>query len=86
MIVLVLLTFADLFIFVFNVLILTRVITSYIAKPGNRFYEGLVSITEPMLAPVRRLMPQAPGVDLAPLVTFFLLQGIQLLLHAIFGA
>lgn len=86
MITLVLLTFADLFIFVFNVLILARVIISYIALPGNRWYDGLVSLTEPVLAPVRRLMPKVPGVDLAPLATFFALQGVQLLLHAVFDA
>jgi YggT family protein len=81
-----LLTFVDLFVLVFNVLLLARVISSYIASPHGRFYEGLVSITEPVLAPVRRLLPKSPGLDLTPLVAFFLLQGLQMLLHGVVGA
>jgi YggT family protein len=86
MIVLVLLTFVDLFVFVFNILILVRVIGSYIMQPGSKLQERLIAVTEPLLAPVRRLLPQAPGLDLAPLAAFFGLQGIQLLLHSVLGA
>jgi YggT family protein len=80
------LTFVDLFVFVFNILLLVRVISSYVANPHGRFYQGLVSVTEPVLVPVRRLLPKSPGLDLAPLAAFFLLQGVQLLLHAVAGA
>jgi YggT family protein len=86
MITLVLLTFLDLFVTVFNILLITRVIMSYIVKPGNRFYAWVVSITEPLLGPVRRLLPQTPGIDLAPLVTFFVLQGVQYAAHWLAGA
>jgi YggT family protein len=53
------------------------VVASYIANPHGSFYQGLVGVTEPVLAPVRRVMPATPGLDLAPLVVFFLLQGLQ---------
>lgn len=86
MISLVVLTFVDLFVMIFNLLLLTRVIASYVANPAGRFYAGLVSITEPVLVPVRKLLPTAPGLDLAPLVTFFLLQGVQYGVHWLAGA
>lgn len=73
----VILNFVDLFVFVFNILIVTRVVASYIANQQGRFYQGLVGVTEPVLAPIRRLLPQTPGFDLAPLVAFLLLQGLQ---------
>ncbi len=86
MITLVLLTFVDLFVFIFNIILIVRIVSSYFANPHGGFYQGLVSITEPVLAPVRRLLPQTPGLDLAPLAAFFLLQGVQLLLHKLTGA
>jgi YggT family protein len=85
MIVLVALAFIDLFVTVFNILLIIRVISSYVVKPGNRFFAWIVGVTEPVLAPVRQLLPQTPGLDLAPLVTFFLLQGVQFAAHKLAG-
>lgn len=79
-------TFVDLFVTIFNLLLIARVLGSYILRPSGRLYVGLVELTEPMLVPVRRLLPKTPGVDWAPLVTFFLLQGLQILVHWAFGA
>jgi uncharacterized protein YggT (Ycf19 family) len=59
-----------------------RVIMSFFARPGNVFFGWLLSVTEPVLAPVRRVLPQTPGFDFAPLAAFFLLQGLQYLVHA----
>lgn len=80
------LTFVDLFVRVFSLILLARVILSYFMTPGNAFYDGLVNVTEPVLAPVRKLLPAMGGLDLAPLVTFFLLQGVQILLHSVVGS
>jgi YggT family protein len=84
MITAVLLVFFDLFASIFKVLLLARVISSYFANPSSGWYQGLVNITEPVLAPVRRMLPAMGGFDLAPLVTFFLLQGLQALLYGMF--
>jgi uncharacterized protein YggT (Ycf19 family) len=83
---LVVLTFIDLFVSIFNLILLVRVVASYIAQPGGRFYSSIVNITEPVLIPVRRMLPAMPGVDLAPLVTFFLLEGLQYMVHWWFNA
>jgi uncharacterized protein YggT (Ycf19 family) len=83
---LVLITFVDLFVRVFNLLLVVRALASFIARPEGRFYQGLVSVTEPVVAPVRRVLPQTPAMDFAPIITFFLLQGLDILLHMVLHA
>ena len=78
---LVLSTFIDLFVLVFNTLLILRVLLGYMVQESNNFFQTLISLTEPLLMPVRKLLPNSPGVDFAPLVTFFLLQGLQYLAH-----
>ena len=85
MIWLVLLKFVDLFVAVFNTLLIARVVASYIMRPENSFYGALVGMTEPLLVPVRKLLPRGGFVDWAPLVAFFVLQGLQYAVHALLG-
>ena len=80
MLLLVIATFVDLFVPLFSFLIIVRVVASYVARHDGRFYLGMTNLTEPLLAPVRRVMPATPGFDLAPLIVLFALQGIQLLI------
>jgi YggT family protein len=86
MLVIIFLTFLDLFVPIFTFLVLIRVIASYFADPSGAFLGGLTSITEPVLAPVRKLLPQISGLDLAPLAVFFLLQGLQTMAHILLNA
>ena len=76
-------TFVNLFVPAFSLIVLVRVIMSYFAGPDNRLYEMLVNITEPVLAPVRKRLPQSPGIDFAPLVTLLVLQVLQTLLSGL---
>jgi YggT family protein len=78
-------TFVDLFVFIFNGLIIARVLMSYFVPESNGFYQGLINLTEPILAPLRKALPRSSGVDFAPLAAFFLLQGIQILAHNLLG-
>ncbi|NLO11949.1 MAG: YggT family protein [Candidatus Cloacimonetes bacterium] len=69
----VIIIFAMRLIQVYSYLILIRVIMSWvISDPYNKIYYFLVSITEPLLAPIRKLLP-AMGLDLSPIIAFFLL-------------
>ncbi len=79
----VLVTFVDLFVTAFNFLLLIRIIMSWIYRdPGANRASGLIfNVTEPVLAPVRRVVPAMGMLDLSPLVTFFLLQFLQILVH-----
>lgn len=83
--VLIVLTFVDLFVFIFNGLIIARVLMSYIVPESNSFYQNLINLTEPILAPLRKALPQSSGIDFAPLAAFFLLQGLQILAHNLLG-
>ncbi|MGB1465995.1 MAG: YggT family protein [Alcanivorax nanhaiticus] len=57
--------------------VLIRVILSWVAPdPYNPMVRVIVQITEPIMAPVRKLLPPMGGFDLSPL---FVLLGIQLL-------
>ncbi|GAB4427593.1 MAG: YggT family protein [Chloroflexi bacterium OHK40] len=71
----------------FNVLlfaILGRVLISWIDPMGNmRITQILREITEPILAPIRSILPSIGMIDLSPLVAMLL---IQLLHNLILGA
>lgn len=43
----------------------------------GRLWDTLVRLTEPALAPIRRIMPNLGGIDLSPIVLIFLLQILQ---------
>lgn len=54
--------------------IFVRVIFSWIAfDPSNPLYIVVHDITEPILAPIRQLMPRIGMIDLSPMVASFLL-------------
>lgn len=74
----VLATFIILFVQVYNVLIIARVLSSWVVPDlrANKITAVIFDLTEPVLAPVRAILPKSQFLDLAPLVTFFLLQGL----------
>lgn len=74
----VLATFIILFVQVYNILIIARVLSSWVVPDlhSNKITAVIFDLTEPLLAPVRSLLPKSQFLDLAPLVTFFLLQGL----------
>jgi YggT family protein len=65
-------------------LLFARIILSWFpVQPGGviaGIYSFLYTITEPVLGPVRRLIPPLGGFDLSPIIVFF---GIEILLRAI---
>jgi YggT family protein len=55
-------------------LIFGRVILSWVnPRPTNEFLLMIVRVTEPVLAPIRSMIP-IKGVDLSPIVVFLLLR------------
>lgn len=60
--------------------VLIRVILSWVAPdPYNPFTAIMTQITEPVMAPVRRVMPARGGLDLSPLVVLLGLQFLMVL-------
>lgn len=68
---------------IYSYVILARVLLSWIIRdPFNRYYLFLLRITEPVLSPIRRLLPQM-GVDISPIIVFLL---IDVLIRIISGS
>ena len=58
-------------------LIFVRVILGWVnPKPRNEYLLMVVKVTEPVLAPIRALIPLR-GIDLSPIVAFLLLQALM---------
>jgi len=58
-----------------TVAIFGRVLMSWVSPRGNDPISSMLyQVTEPILAPIRRVMPQMGMLDLAPLVAILILQ------------
>lgn len=59
---------------VYTWVILARVVLSWVnPNPRNELLLWVIRLTEPVLAPLRRLLP-FPGLDLSPLLAWLLIQ------------
>ena len=77
------------------ILILGRAVLSWIVRYGkynsklNRAFEVVTSLTEPLIAPVRRFLSRfinTGPLDLAPIVTFFIIVIISRIVTSILVA
>jgi len=66
-----------------TLLIIVNSIVSYFLRPFHPIRSVLDKILEPMLAPIRRLIPPTVGFDFSPIVLIILLQVISAILIAI---
>ncbi|HHB89852.1 MAG TPA: YggT family protein [Anaerolineae bacterium] len=58
--------------------ILIRVLLSWVrVDPYNPLVRILYQITEPILAPFRRLIPPTAGLDFSPILAFFALEVLR---------
>ena len=54
------------------IILLARVVLSWVQiDPGNPLVNLINQLTEPLLAPIRNLLPQGGGLDFSPMVAFF---------------
>ena len=73
---------------VFNLLqiiIIVRVVLSWIShNPSNQFIQIIYQVSEPILKPIREILPlTGMGFDLSPIVAFFLLGFLKKILLAV---
>ena len=58
-------------------LVLGRVIVSWVdPRGGNQLSQFLIQATEPLLAPIRRMLPQTGMVDFSPLILMLILGAV----------
>lgn len=80
----ILLTFVNILVWVLGAAILARVIVSWLAvgpRTNNPLVAFIYQITEPILAPIRRVLPRTGMIDLSPMVALLLLWLLQQLLR-----
>lgn len=76
-----LLSFLRLLIEILTFAIIARALLSWFPiRPGNPVMLFLYSITEPILAPIRQIIPSLGAIDISPLIAILLLQIIAYLL------
>ncbi|MBL0691083.1 MAG: YggT family protein [SAR324 cluster bacterium] len=65
-----------------TILILIRVVLSWVMRPSNHpLYVLLIKLTEPILSPLRRIIPHINGIDISPMLALLLLQIIDNMLY-----
>lgn len=75
----------DLLLQLFRLALLARIILSWFPNVDRRnpFIQILYDITEPVLRPVREMLPPSGMFDFSPLIVFVLIQVISTVLHNI---
>ena len=65
----------------YSFVLLARVLLSWVnLAPDNPLVTGVHRLTEPVLAPLRRVLPSGGGFDFSPLAVFLLIRLAQALL------
>ena len=69
-----------------TLLVILHVVLSYFMSPYHAVRRAVDGIVEPLLAPIRRLMPQTGMLDFSPMVLIILVQIVARLLIGLFIA
>jgi YggT family protein len=81
----ILVNIVDILVIILTIAIFARVIVSWIVVGGSGGQNSIVvfiyQITEPILAPIRKIMPRTGAIDLSPMVALLLLYAIQWLIR-----
>ena len=65
----------------FSILLIAYVVLSYFMDPYHPVRHTVNRIVEPILAPIRRIMPQTGMMDFSPLVAIILVQILEFILE-----
>jgi|YelNatPaOPRAMG01_1025707.scaffolds.fasta_scaffold176556_2 YggT family protein len=77
-------TFINLLFWTLNLAILIRVIVSWLnVNPYNPFLSLVYQITDPILEPLRRIIPPLGMIDITPIIAMLLLSVVQQVLLSI---
>ena len=66
------------------VLIFIKVILSWFLPPDNKIKYILDQMVEPLLAPIRKIMPASMGLDFSPMILIILIQIVRVILIRLF--
>ena len=70
--------FIDILVRLLSLAILVRVLLSWIPIDRNgRFAEIILQITEPVVGPIRKVLPTLGGLDFSPMIAMILLDMVR---------
>jgi YggT family protein len=69
---------------VLSILILIYSFLSFLLSPFHPIRQTLSQVVEPMLTPIRRVVPAVGGLDFSPLILMVLIQVVGSILISIF--
>jgi YggT family protein len=69
---------------VFSIIVIVKVILSYFLSPYNNIRQVFDHLVDPLLVPIRRLIPQIANLDFSPIILLLLLQLVQRILLSFF--
>lgn len=79
-------SFIDLLFYALNLAILIRVVVSWLnVNPYNPFISLIYQVTDPILEPLRRIIPPLGMLDITPIIALLLLSVVQQVLLTIVG-
>ncbi|HPY97057.1 MAG TPA: YggT family protein [Candidatus Cloacimonadota bacterium] len=58
------------------VIVIRAIISWFSPDPYNPLYRALISITEPILEPFRRVLPSFGGLDFSPIIVILIIEYI----------
>ena len=65
---------------IMGVLIFVRAVISWVSPdPDNPLVQFLIRVTDPVLEPIRRLLPMM-GIDISPIIAIFIIRFLQMFL------
>ncbi|MBC8164173.1 MAG: YggT family protein [Roseiflexaceae bacterium] len=74
-------TFVNLLLNILSFAIFARILLSWVDQMGNWQITGIVrDLTEPILAPIRSILPQMSMFDLSPVIAMLLLNALRQIL------
>jgi YggT family protein len=78
-------TTIELIIQLYTFIVLARVLMSWInIDPYSPLARTIYNLTEPLLAPVRNILPPAAGLDFSPIIVILLLQVVGQIVISMF--
>jgi YggT family protein len=79
-----LLNFVNILVQVLVIAIIARALLSWFnLRPDNPLVRALYDVTEPILGPLRRIIPRVGMLDISPIVAILLLQALQQVLASV---
>lgn len=64
----------------FSLIVILKVLLSYFMSPYHPVRQFVDRLIDPLLAPIRRILPPIASIDFSPLVLIILLQVVEMII------